>query len=180
MNIGTKSLLFGAHQVFIHPWFVAWGWWKLYGFPWDPRLWVAFVVHDWGYWGKPNMDGPEGEQHPELGARIMGSLFGKKWYFFMRYHSRFLAKKDDQSFSRLCCADKYAIVLYPVWLYLLQTRWTGESKKFMAMEKHVEDLGFRHTSVVEWFKHLQNHMRDWALRHREEARTNDSWRGMAT
>ena len=52
MNIGTKSVLFGAHQFLIHPWFVAWGWWTLYGFPWDPRLWVAFVVHDLGYIGK--------------------------------------------------------------------------------------------------------------------------------
>lgn len=75
MPIGTKSLLFGVHQIFIHPWFVALAWWKLYGFPYDPRLWVAFIVHDWGYWGCPNMDGPEGEWHPATGAKIMGWLF---------------------------------------------------------------------------------------------------------
>lgn len=44
MTVGTKSLLFGAHQFLIHPWFVAWGWWTLYGFPFDPRLWAAFFV----------------------------------------------------------------------------------------------------------------------------------------
>ena len=33
MTIGTKSVLFGAHQCLIHPWFVAYGWWTLYGFP---------------------------------------------------------------------------------------------------------------------------------------------------
>ena len=70
MRVGTKSVLFGAHCFFLHPWFVAAAWWRLYGFPWDPRLWVAFFVHDIGYLGKPNMDGPEGESHPELGARI--------------------------------------------------------------------------------------------------------------
>src|SRR5258708_5910867 len=75
MTIGTKSILFGAHQFLIHPWFVAAAWWKLYGFPFDPRLWVAFFVHDLGYWGKPNMDGAEGETHVELGANIMSALF---------------------------------------------------------------------------------------------------------
>jgi len=77
MKIGTKSVLFGAHQFLIHPLFVALAWWQLYGFPWDPRLWVAFFVHDLGYLGKPNMDGPEGESHPWLGARIMGLLFDR-------------------------------------------------------------------------------------------------------
>jgi hypothetical protein len=75
MKIGTKSILFGAHQFLLHPVFVAWAWIKLYGFPWDPRVWIAFFVHDLGYWGKPNMDGVEGETHVELGARIMHFLF---------------------------------------------------------------------------------------------------------
>lgn len=75
MSVGTRSVLFGAHCWFIHPFFVFAGWWKLYGFPRDPRLWVAFFVHDIGYWGKINMDGREGETHPVLGARIMGWLF---------------------------------------------------------------------------------------------------------
>ncbi len=77
MKIGTKSVLFGAHQFLLHPLFVALAWTRLYGFPWDPRLWVAFFVHDLGYWGKPNMDGPEGEEHPFLGARIMQRLFDR-------------------------------------------------------------------------------------------------------
>ena len=77
MKIGTRSLLFGAHQFLIHPWFVAEAWRRLFGFPFDPRLWVLFFVHDWGYCGKPNMDGPEGEQHPYLGAQIMGALFDR-------------------------------------------------------------------------------------------------------
>ena len=37
MKIGTRSVLFGAHQFATHPWFVAAAWWRLYGFPWDPR-----------------------------------------------------------------------------------------------------------------------------------------------
>lgn len=77
MKVGTKSVLFGAHCFFLHPFFVAIAWTKLYGFPFDPRLWVAFFVHDLGYLGKPNMDGPEGETHVELGGKIMGFLFDK-------------------------------------------------------------------------------------------------------
>jgi len=78
MKVGTKSVLFGAHCFFIHPIFVALAWVKLYGFPFDPRIWVAFFVHDLGYWGKPNMDGIEGETHVELGAKIMHKLFDEK------------------------------------------------------------------------------------------------------
>jgi hypothetical protein len=37
MTVGTKSVILGVHCILIHPFFVAWGWWKLYGFPWDPR-----------------------------------------------------------------------------------------------------------------------------------------------
>lgn len=74
MRIGTKSVLYGAHAFYLHPWFVAWAWWKLYGFPWKPWLWVMFFVHDLGYWGKPNMDGPEGERHPWFGAHVLYTL----------------------------------------------------------------------------------------------------------
>lgn len=82
MKVGTKSILFGAHCFFLHPIFVAIAYTKLYGFPFDPRLWIAFFVHDLGYWGKPNMDGPEGETHVELGAKIMHIFDGYDYCFF--------------------------------------------------------------------------------------------------
>jgi hypothetical protein len=71
MTAGTKSVLFGVHAFWLHPWFVAWAWWKLYGWPHDPRLWAAFFVHDLGYVGKPDMDGPAGKQHVNFGAAWM-------------------------------------------------------------------------------------------------------------
>jgi hypothetical protein len=71
MKIGTKSVLFGVHCFLLHPVFVAIAWVKLYGFPLDPRIWIAFFVHDLGYIGKPNMDGIEGEKHVEFGAKLM-------------------------------------------------------------------------------------------------------------
>jgi hypothetical protein len=99
MKIGTKSVLFGAHCFFIHPFFVALAWIKLYGFPFDPRIWIAFFIHDLGYIGKPNIDGPEGESHVELGAKIM-RIFGEKWSDFSMYHSRYYAKKHGKKPSR--------------------------------------------------------------------------------
>ena len=154
MKIGTKSVLFGAHCFFIHPFFVALAWWKLFDFPWDPRLWVAFFVHDLGYWGKPNMDGEEGERHPEWGARVMTLLFDRRtfpgharqiapdgsstpwlgpWGRFTYFHSRFLAKRFAAPFSRLCVADKLAVALEPAWLYLPRVIATGEIREYMSL-----------------------------------------------
>jgi hypothetical protein len=77
MKVGTKSVLWGAHQFLIHPLFVAASWWRLFGFPWDPRLWVSFYVHDLGYWGRESMDNAEGEKHVEFGAKVVHWLFDR-------------------------------------------------------------------------------------------------------
>ena len=153
MKIGTKSVLFGAHCWFIHPWFVALAWWKLFGFPRDWRLWAAFFLHDLGYVGKPDMDGDEGERYVEWGANALGQIaaraacFGKadcivtrilgtknyhRWSDFSLYHSRFYAKRDGVKPSRLCIADKLAVALEPWWLYLPRVIATGEIDEYMA------------------------------------------------
>jgi hypothetical protein len=152
MKPGTKSILFGAHQFLIHPLVVFIAWWKLYGFPNDIRLITAFIVHDWGYWGKPNMDGPEGETHVILGARIMTFLFDRSslpheyfitvedeeksyrigpWGQFSLFHSRFYAKAHAKPYSQLCVADKYSPYLEPWWLYLPRVIATGEIREYM-------------------------------------------------
>lgn len=180
MRIGTKSILFGAHQFAIHPWFVALGWWKLYGFPWDPRLWVAFFVHDLGYIGKPNMDGLEGETHPILGAHLMEffDIFsecshGSDWRTFTLYHSRFLAKRDGARFSKLCVADKLAIALTPKWLYLILTNLTGEIHEYMQGKSARTPAGER--SQWQWYGDVQKYCRAWAYEHRDCR--EDLWTG---
>jgi hypothetical protein len=183
MKIGTKSVLFGAHCFFLHPWFVAAAWWRLYGFPLDPRLWVAFIVHDLGYIGKPNMDGQEGERHPELGARIMFELFGGDWHRFCLLHSRYYAKTLGMQPSRLCIADKLAIALTPAWLYLPMVRATGEIREYMAHAKHrvvgniniTEEEKRRVVSASEreWYSGVQSYCRRWAYAHRDGA--VDTW-----
>jgi hypothetical protein len=174
MKIGTKSVLIGAHCFLIHPWFVALAWWKLYGFPFDPRLWIAFFVHDLGYIGKPNMDGPEGEMHPYFGARIMGFLFGKRWYYFTLYHSRFLAKKNGAQYSKLCVADKLAISLTPAWLYLPLVRLTGEIKEYMKdAERNSNGALKQQPSDRVWYAEVRAYVRKWVIEHKEIK--EDTW-----
>lgn len=129
-------MLFGAHCLLVHPFMVALAWWKLYGFPFDPRLWFAFFLHDIGYWGKPNIDGPEGKKHPLLGARIMHKLFDRKgssrWFDFTAYHSGSLAKRHKRPVSKLWAADKLTQAITPAWLYLPMVRATGEIREYTA------------------------------------------------
>lgn len=174
MKVGTKSILFGAHQFAIHPWFVAAAWWKLYGFPYDPRLWVAFFVHDLGYLGKPNMDGSEGELHPYLGANIM-RMFGKEWFEFSLYHSRFLAKQHGRHFSKLCVADKLAICLTPAWLYLPMVNWTGEIKEYMkdAAVGQYKSMNLSTKDQLAWFNSVGDYLRSWVAEHKDMR--EDTW-----
>lgn len=224
MKVGTKSVLFGAHCFFIHPIFVFWAWWKLYGFSWNPLLWVAFFVHDLGYWGKPNMDGPEGESHVELGAKIMSIFdyrfliknihkiykrypyytrlkykwvcsfryFGlkdyylikrntKQWSNFSKYHSRFYAKKDKMQPSKLCYADKLAIVLEPTWLYLPRVNWSGEILEYMTLSRIKEgnspskyaNMQLSNNSQKEWILSVKQYLAKWIEEHKDGK--EDTW-----
>lgn len=177
MKIGTKSVLFGAHCFFLHPWFVAEAWRRLYGFPWDPRLWFAFFLHDIGYIGKPNMDGAEGEEHPFKGAAIMGALFGSEWEIFTMCHSRYLAKSLGLSYSKLCVADKLASVLTPSWLYLPMVRATGEIHEYMANAAKAaatskaanaeEKAGLMSGDAKAWHMGFKQYMTRWVEEHKD-------------
>ena len=181
MRLGTKSLLFGGHQVLIHPWFVAAAWTQLYGFPWDPRLWVAFVVHDWGYWGKPNMDGPEGETHPKVGAWIMGRLFGQEWGDFCLLHSRFYARRLGRQTSRLCMADKLAVALTWLWMWLPMVRLTGELAEYRGGTGRIPSKGwsdYNEEGDLEWALRVRAYSRAYALEHRDGRK--DTWTSSAS
>jgi hypothetical protein len=203
LSLGTRSVLYGAHAFYLHPWFVALSWWKLYGFPWDPRLWVAFFVHDLGYIGKPNMDGEEGEMHPLLGARIMSALFDRKrphvvsadctaplhrlgqWGMFTLTHSRYLAKRLGVQPSRLCIADKLALGITPAWLYLPMVKATGEIAEYLdrahrRAASNEQLSGEERTAVTSntpevWFAGVQAYMHRWVAEHRDGKA--DTWTG---
>jgi hypothetical protein len=169
MTIGTKSVLFGAHQFILHPIALTVAWTMLYGLPLDPRLLVAFIVHDWGYVGKNNMDGDEGESHPILGAAIMRLFFGKAWGDFSLYHSRFYARRRKRLYSRLAIADKLAVSIMPAWLYIPLVSLTGEIHEYMGHTAQKEaSLGaFRNRGAEErnvrlWYSELRISLRQWA------------------
>ena len=164
LPVGTKSLLFGAHGVLWHPTLVFVAWWKLYGFPRDPRLWLAFVIHDWGYWGCPNMDGPEGEVHPLLAARLMKRWFGPGWGQFCACHSRHWSRIVGLSPSRLCWADKWAAVMLPPWMYVPSALASGELHEYMADAARRETLhGERNVQFAQtpiaWYRDVQRFLR---------------------
>lgn len=120
LSVGTKSLLFGAHQLILHPIIVFYCWCKLYGFPIDPRIWICILVHDCGYFGMPNMDGKEGKTHPYFGACLVSKLFeySNDWYLFTLLHSRTMHNcYPNLHVSKLCYADKMAIKYTPRWMY---------------------------------------------------------------
>ena len=183
MRVGTKSVLFGAHSWWLHPFFVSVAWWWLYGFPWDVRVWAAFAVHDLGYWGRSDMDGPDGEAHVLLGGRIMRFLFGESWQSFTVRHSRYWAKRMGLPVSQLCAADKLAFVLMPAWLYLPMTRATGELREYMQRSAERQAGGERFTAEESamisssdprvWLEGLQSYTLRWVARHRYGG--EDSW-----
>lgn len=186
LPIGTRSLLYGAHQVVIHPIFVGIAWVRLYGFTWDPRVWLAIVIHDWGYWGLPNMDGPEGDTHVEWAARVMGRLFGPEWRDFCLYHSRFYARRDAKPFSPLCVADKLATALEPAWLYLPRVILTGEIKEFMSLANGNNGSKYQGEpnspyvtaqlskgTIIGWFRGMTGYLREWVETHKDGR--DDMW-----
>jgi hypothetical protein len=149
MRIGTRSLLFGVHQFLWHPITVYIAWLKLYGRP-NWRETICIAIHDWGYWGKPNMDGIEGERHPELAAEIAFRLFGIEYEHLCLFHSRHYARKCRQEPSQLCWADKLSIIYEPYWWYLFRARLSGELKEY---RKVAAAAGFIPLSASdrEWF-----------------------------
>jgi len=145
----------------------------------DPRLWLAFLVHDIGLFGKPNIDGPEGETHPEVGAAIMRRLFGEPWGDLVLLHSRYYAKRLGREPSPLCIADKWAILVEPSWLYLPRARWSGELAEYMAVAKkrakaftgandtitEDEALAFISGDPHQWHRAVRTYMRRWIDEH---------------
>jgi len=133
MRIGTRSILFGYHQFILHPLFVLRAWLILYRTWPGPHQLAAIVTHDLGYWGSPNMDGREGERHPERAAAWWRGRFGKfgdKVAVEIIGHSRYHANANGLPLSQLCWADKLAVALYPAWLAMALYRLSGELAEY--------------------------------------------------
>lgn len=155
MNTGTKSLIFGIHQVFIHPVVVYKAWKRLYGRPTWKEI-ICIIVHDWGYAGKPNLDGKEGTLHPELGANLAGRLLGKKYYDLCICHSRHYARILGKEPSKLCWADKYSFSMENREFYLFRARLSkelNELRETLARDGYVPITA----SDNEWYAYIKNY-----------------------
>ena len=165
MNVGTKSILFGVHQFVLHPLFVLRAWLILYE-KWPcPYELLAIMTHDLGYWGAKNMDGEEGERHPEVAARwwdpslLNDASFKSKVAHEILGHSRFYAAKQGTGLSKLFRADKLASALYPKWLYLLLSNLSGEIHEYIAHSKHGNhSVKVEHFTQKRWIIEVQAHM----------------------
>jgi hypothetical protein len=158
MRLGTKSLLFGVHQFIFHPLFVLLAWNKLYNsFP-NPKELLCIVVHDWGYFNSPNMDGPEGTLHPKRSADLIRFL-GDEYYYLVLYHSRHYANIDKVLPSKLCWADKYSYKYDPIWFYVIRSNLSGEIKEYRNLPHNREFIG----SDGEWYSNAQKVYIDLAL-----------------
>jgi len=186
MTIGTRSVLFGVHAFWLHGFFVAEAWRRLYGFPRSWPLWASFFVHDIGYLGKTDIEGPSGGTHVYAGARVMTRLFGPAWGEFCLRHSRYWAHSHGGRLSRLAAADKLAFVLTPHWLYLPMARATGELSEYMAVSqvRPALDDGFTENerellasgNARSWLKALQAYTRRWAEEHADHCSSVDEIR----
>ena len=158
MKTGTKSLLFGVHQIFWHPATVLLAWIWLYKRLPTWREAVCIFMHDWGYWGKANMDDEEGERHPELAAKIAYFLFmDNKYYYFCLLHSRHLSRRLNNPPSLLCWADKASIRFEPRWFYLLRAWLSGELHEYrrISAETGFLPLTASHSEWFAWIKSRQ-------------------------
>lgn len=157
MKVGTKSLLFGVHQFLWHPLTVFIAWKKLYGWPNFKEL-LCIIIHDWGYWGSPNMDGEAGEEHPKLAANLVWKWWGDyKYYHLCLYHSRHYARNVGLEPSKLCWADKLSISYDPWWLYLPRAWASGELREYREVAAKAGFIPLD-ASHREWFRWIRDRL----------------------
>lgn len=156
-----------------YPFTVALAWRRLYGKWPNCYEWCAILCHDLGYWGCPNMDGPEGREHPVKGAIFAGNLarrvnklFGCKWFdrdsglhsstyhaiqtsILSVTHSREYSKRHRLHPSKLCWADKFCCFYDPPWFYLLRGHLSGEIHEFRANARGLIPDSF---SFSDWYR----------------------------
>lgn len=176
LPVGRRSLLWGVHQFLWHPWVVYRAWRQLYGRRPAWREAVCILVHDWCYWRSPNMDGEEGERHPEYGARLAGWLFGPEYHDLVLYHSRHYARRHGAAPSPLCWADKLSILFDPPWFYLLRARLAGELQEY---RQQAARAGFVPLSATdrEWFEALRAHLTRLAVSQGGQGGSGDGCNG---
>jgi hypothetical protein len=167
VKVGTKSLLFGAHQFVLHPFTVVLAWHRLYSKWPNWKELLCIIIHDWGYWGCKDMDGVEGSQHPMWAAMW---VFNRGWDYTSNYnystlcmfHSRHLVQQysfmgEAVKVSRLYYADKLSFCLIPWWVYIPLGLLSGEIHEYRAQ---TDGAGVTNSHVTwrKWYNVVSTNM----------------------
>ena len=104
-----------------------------------------------------------------LGAHLL------HWGDFSLLHSRYYAKKNGRSVSKLCFADKLAIAMTPHWLYLPMVTATGEIKEYLKMAQKADSTHWTPTGYDKrkWHAQLCAYMISWVEEHKNGGA--DTW-----
>lgn len=157
MKVGTKSLLFGIHQFIWHPIVVAKAWRYLYDERPTWREMICIIIHDWGYWGKRDLDHIDGATHPALGGKIADRLFGPKYGDLCRGHSRTYSKMVNMKPSKLCWADKLSFCFEPKWFYMFRIKMSGELDEIICVSIQ-NGLMNPDSPIDEWYENFYTYI----------------------
>lgn len=171
MKIGTKSLLFGAHYP-PHVLNVILAWRLIYGTWPSLKEAAAILIHDVGYLGAPELDGPVGMRHPERGMKIARAVLGEAAADLVAGHSAAFASWASVPLSRMYAPDKLAVAFEPAPWYVFRTRATGELAMYRstthAATPRPDDPA---VSDLDWFRITRFRMIQAALNHALETST---------
>jgi len=158
MKLGTKSLLFGIHNIVIHPIVVCIAWHRIFNKHPNWKELVCIIIHDWGYWGCATMDGDDGNLHPCWAAGVVRKWWGPRYWELCLYHSRHIAHQDYVTPSKLCYADKLSFCIMPWWLYVMLGLLTGEIYEY---REQTERIGVTSVSLTwrQWFDEVSISMK---------------------
>ena len=156
MSQGTKSILFGAHQFIVHPYFVYKAF-KLCNYR-KPQFWelICIIIHDWGYWGMDYLIDRKVENwraddgHEKLGARIALRLFGLQGYKFVMGHGGEALRFHPKHRSAMYWPDKISSLIAPRWWL----QWT------MIVEKFPIDVDTWRSEVIQRLRAEDIHFKD--------------------
>lgn len=76
------------------------------------------------------------------------------------FHSRFQAKKYNNTPSKLCLADKFGVAMMPTWLWVFLGSLTGEIEEYIHNPKY-EIFSQTRKSYSEFFGDYKTICKKW-------------------
>ena len=134
---GLRSIVFGYHNIILHGLFVSLAWIKIYRKVPTAREFICILLHDIGYILQDEVESMN-DKHPLLGAKICGKLFGHRYYALCIGHSRAFAMKRNIELSRLCYADKYCVLIMPIRLQHVLSKFDTCVNVYTTREEYLK------------------------------------------